>query len=142
MSLICFAMSLFTMRNVGQWRDAWTCGSVLAMNAALIVLCTLLAFTLMNTWQPALPAAEAALLYAAEPVFASLFALFLPKYLSQLTGVFYANEQLTPSLLVGGGLITLANVLVQLYPTHRPEANASSHLSPVHGVKRGELSPK
>jgi hypothetical protein len=98
----------------------------------LIFLCTMIAFVLMNHWQPYLPAPEAAVIYAAEPVFASLFALFLPAWLSKLIGLSYANEQLTLSLLVGGGLITFANVLIQgsawraarkLRPSPRPVSN-------------------
>jgi hypothetical protein len=33
-----------------------------------------------------------------------------------LAGVNYANETLDRSLLIGGGLITLANVLIQVAP--------------------------
>ena len=50
----------------------------------------------------------------AEPLFGSGFALFLPALLTPLAGVSYANESLTPRLLVGGALVTLANVVLQL----------------------------
>jgi hypothetical protein len=97
----------------------------------LVVCCTLVAFTLMNRWQPVLPAPEAGLIYAAEPVFASVFALFLPVWLSRFAGIEYANESATVTLLTGGGLITLANVLIQVRaarpgsPAAQPEAEAA-----------------
>jgi hypothetical protein len=43
-------------------------------------------------------------------------ALFLPALFSKWAGFDYRNEELTWHLLVGGGLITLANVLIQLNP--------------------------
>jgi hypothetical protein len=51
-----------------------------------------------------------------ESVFASMLALFLPALLSRWMGFDYPNELLTWQLLVGGGLITVANVLIQLKP--------------------------
>jgi drug/metabolite transporter (DMT)-like permease len=79
----------------------------------LVLFCTLLAFGLMNRWQPAIPASEAALIYAAEPVFATLFALFLPGFISALTSINYGNESFTAALLTGGALIVAANFLLQ-----------------------------
>jgi drug/metabolite transporter (DMT)-like permease len=81
--------------------------------AVIVVFCTIAAFLLMNRWQRQVTATEAGLVYCAEPVFVSLLALFLPGWLSQWAGVDYANEQLTVRLLLGGGLITAANVLLQ-----------------------------
>jgi hypothetical protein len=43
-------------------------------------------------------------------------ALFLPGWFAAWAGFSYANESLTFNLLVGGGLITAANLLVQLKP--------------------------
>jgi hypothetical protein len=40
----------------------------------------------------------------------------LPGWFSGWAGFTYANESVTFQLLVGGGLITAANVLVQLKP--------------------------
>jgi hypothetical protein len=51
---------------------------VLRLVTILILLCTMVAYVVMNYWQRFLPAAEAGLIYCAEPVSASLFALFLP----------------------------------------------------------------
>jgi drug/metabolite transporter (DMT)-like permease len=82
---------------------------------ALAILCSLLAFGWMNKFQPAITAAQAAVIYSLEPVFASTWALFLPGMLSLASGIEYANEQVTWGLLSGGVLILLANV-VALYP--------------------------
>jgi hypothetical protein len=43
-------------------------------------------------------------------------ALVLPGLFSRWAAVDYANETATWTLLLGGGLITLANVLIQLKP--------------------------
>jgi drug/metabolite transporter (DMT)-like permease len=86
----------------------------------LIVFSTLGGYLLMNRWQPAVSATEAGLVYCAEPVFASLLALFLPACYSRLAGIDYANERVSSTLLIGGGLITLANALIQLQPPRRP----------------------
>ena len=87
--------------------------TVWGLLAGLVGLSTVLSFTLMNVWQPHLAPTHAGLIYCAEPVFASAFALVLPAWLARLGQVDYANESVTISLLVGGGLITLANVLAQ-----------------------------
>ena len=92
----------------------------LGCTAVLTLFCTLGSFTLMNMWQPMITATEAGLLYCLEPVFTSLMALFLPAWLSRWGGFAYANETLTAHLLIGGGLITLANVLIQLKPIRPP----------------------
>jgi hypothetical protein len=42
--------------------------------------------------------------------------VFLPAIFSVWAGIAYANEAATWTLLVGGGLITAANVLIQLKP--------------------------
>ncbi len=82
----------------------------------LTLLCTVAAFTLMNVWQPRISATEAGLLYSAEPLFTASMALFLPGIFSAWAGLNYPNERLTANLLAGGGLITAANLLVQLKP--------------------------
>jgi drug/metabolite transporter (DMT)-like permease len=96
-----------------HWVQAWASGPALAAVLILSGFCTLGAYLLMNYWQPLLSATQAGLIYCLEPVFASLFALFLPAWFSNWYGIQYANEQIGWSLLVGGGLITVANVLVQ-----------------------------
>jgi drug/metabolite transporter (DMT)-like permease len=91
----------------------------------LTLLSTLVAFGLMNRSQPHVPPAEAGVIYGAEPLFASAFALFLPEMITPLAGITYENEALTSRLLIGGGLVTIANLVLQLRAGRpRPEANA------------------
>ncbi len=97
---------------VVPWRSApW-----LGFTGVLTVLCTYGAYSLMNAWQPKITATEAGLIYCIEPIFGSVMALFLPAMFSGWAGIAYENETATWTLLVGGGLITLANVLLQLRP--------------------------
>jgi drug/metabolite transporter (DMT)-like permease len=98
----------------------WTSVTWVGCTLALTVFCTLGAFTLMNAWQPKITATEAGLIYCVEPVFASVMALFLPAWFSVWGGFDYPNETATVNLLIGGGLITAANVLIQLKPPSRP----------------------
>ncbi len=100
----------------------WTSGPWLLFTALLTVFCTLGAFVLMVRWQPVITATEAGLIYCFEPVFTAVLALFLPGWFSHWAGFNYPNETLTWQLLLGGGLITLANVLLQLRPIRRPAA--------------------
>lgn len=87
----------------------------------LTIVCTLGSYVIMNYWQSHLDASQAGLIYCAEPVFASLFALFLPGWFSTFAGIAYANETITSHLLLGGGLITAANVLILIRAaTKRP----------------------
>ena len=90
--------------------------SILMFLVALTLICTLAAFLLMNHWQRYLEATEAGLIYCAEPVFASVLALFLPAWLAAASGILYADEALSVRLLIGGGLITIANICIQLRP--------------------------
>lgn len=94
----------------------WTSPAWLSLTLVLTVVCTVGAYGLMNAWQPKITAIEAGLIYCAEPIFASALALFLPAVFSRWAKVDYANETTTVALLVGGGLITLANILIQLRP--------------------------
>ncbi len=91
-------------------------GSIILLLAALTALCTLLTFTVMNHWQKYLEATEAGLIYCVEPVATSLFALFLPAWLGAFAGVSYPNESPTWRLLLGGVLVTAANMCIQLKP--------------------------
>jgi drug/metabolite transporter (DMT)-like permease len=104
----------------------------------LVLLCTMIAYLMMNYWQRFLPAAEAGLIYCAEPLFASLFALFLPRWLSAWADLEYPNEVVTPHLLIGGGLITAANLLVQIsvkdVPPPLQTAARLEHSRPRHDI--------
>ena len=109
-------MALGTAPRAADLLVPWTSGPWLAFTGLLTLFCTLGSFTIMNKWQPKITATEAGLIYCIEPVFASILALCLPAIFSRWTGLNYPNEQLTWHLLLGGGLITFANVLVQLKP--------------------------
>jgi drug/metabolite transporter (DMT)-like permease len=95
----------------------WKCcadGPIILMLIALVLFCTLGAYILMNVWQRFITPTQAGIIYCFEPVAASAFALFLPLWLSTFASVAYANERLTGRLLLGGLLIFLANILIQL----------------------------
>lgn len=108
--------ALFTMRHASDIPRAFESWGVVALVAALVLFCTMTAYMMMNRWQPHVTATEAGLLYGIEPVFASIFALFLPVFISQFAGINYPNERLTLHLFVGGTVIVLANILLQLKP--------------------------
>ena len=121
-------VALVTGGRSDDWVAAYSSGSVLTFMGILTVFCTLGGYVLMNYWQPFLTATQAGLIYCLEPVFASLFALVLPGPFSRLASITYANERLTTSLLVGGALITVANLLMQrqrLEPATVPCPNPS-----------------
>jgi drug/metabolite transporter (DMT)-like permease len=114
MALLCLPVALLTTAHPADWYRAYGSLQPLTFLGILVVVCTLGGYLLMNHWQRHVTAAEAGLIYCLEPVFASLLALFLPGWFSHWAGLAYANEQVTASLLIGGGLITAANVLVQV----------------------------
>lgn len=113
MALCGLPVALATTHAPSDWLRAYSTAPTLGFLAILVGFCTLLAYVLMNRWQRQVGATAAGLIYCVEPVFASAFALFLPGWFSEWAGVNYANETLTNSLLIGGGLILGANVLVQ-----------------------------
>jgi drug/metabolite transporter (DMT)-like permease len=102
-----------TAPEASAWLRAYGSPAACGLLGIIIAFCTLAAFIVMNVWQRRVTATEAGLIYCAEPVFASLLALFLPGIFSAWAGIHYPNETLTAQLLVGGGLITSANVLLQ-----------------------------
>ena len=108
------ALSAFTAPRAEALLAPWRSPAWLGLTLALTVVCTVGAFTIMNRWQPRIPSTQAGLIYAIEPLFASLFALFVPGLFSVWAGIGYPNERATWTLLLGGGLITVANVLVPL----------------------------
>jgi len=85
---------------VGSMFRSW---QILADVALLTLLCTVLAFHWMNTYQPQLSAGRAALIYLLEPVFAALFSVGLGH-----------KEHPIGDLLLGGGLVLGGNLLVEL----------------------------
>ena len=92
--------------GVGAW-VGWV-GDMLAVPklawsvVALAVMATAVAFQWMNSYQPLVSASRAALIYLLEAVFATLFSVML--------GI----DPLTGSLILGGSLIIVGNVLVEL----------------------------
>lgn len=84
----------------------------------LCVFPSLIAFALMNRYQTSLSAAQAAVIYTLEPLFASLFAMFLPGMITAMGVIVYANETFSTPHIAGGLLILVANVLA-LWPARR-----------------------
>lgn len=113
-------LAAFTMPNATALAIPWTSPTWVGLTLALTVLCTVGAFSLMNAWQPKITATEAGLIYCIEPIFGSLMSLFLPAWFSVWGSIAYPNERLTWTLIVGGGLITLANLLIQIRPPQPP----------------------
>jgi drug/metabolite transporter (DMT)-like permease len=93
-------------------------GPRIAVFISLTAICSLLAFLLMNHWQPHVEPTTAGIIYCAEPLFATALALFLPAMLAHWLHIDYTNETFTPHLLIGGGMITAANVLIALTPAN------------------------
>jgi len=92
---------------------AYASPAAIGFMAILVLFCTLGGYLFMNRWQREITATEAGIIYCVEPVIASALALFLPAWFSVCAGIHYANESLTVRLLIGGGLVTVANVLLQ-----------------------------
>ncbi|HWA85875.1 MAG TPA: DMT family transporter [Opitutus sp.] len=118
-SLLGVGLGVLTVPAGGAVCGALGSGAWWSLILVLTTVCTLAAFTLMNGWQPKISPTEAGLIYSSEPVFASAMALFLPAWLSAWGGFDYPNERVTGNLIIGGGLITLANVLIHLNPSRR-----------------------
>jgi drug/metabolite transporter (DMT)-like permease len=112
MALVCLPVALLTAQRPEDWLRAYASVPTLGFLAILVVFCTFGGYMLMNRWQRHVTATQAGLIYCIEPIFASLFALFLPAWFSAWAQLDYANETLTGQLLLGGGLITAANVLI------------------------------
>ncbi|GAA5477770.1 DMT family transporter [Haloferula helveola] len=118
--VMCLAIAVIFLPVV--WFTAPTPGAIITAGAswpaatmvvALAVFCSIGAFLLMNTWQRRVSATEAGLIYTTEPVFAAAYAIFLPAPLAAMAGIEYGNETITLQMLTGGGLIVIANVLMQ-----------------------------
>lgn len=90
--------------------------AAIGLIVAMSVFCSIGAYGLMNHWQGFVSAVEAGLIYCAEPVFTSIIALFLPALMGAWMGHSIANESLTLSLIGGGILVTLANIILQRRP--------------------------
>lgn len=118
-ALCTLPVAMLTVGGSDDWVAAYSSAPIAGLMGVLTVFCTLGGYLLMNYWQTFLTATQAGLIYCLEPVFASLFALFLPGWFSAFAGINYPNEKVGLTLLLGGGLITIANALMQLQPAPR-----------------------
>ncbi len=118
-------LALGTFRERGDAFAVVATAPSLVLFLALLVLPTLLSFVLMNRFQRVVTASEAGIIYGMEPVFASLFALALPAWLSSFAGIAYENEVLGARLLLGGGLVVTATLGLSL-SAGRGERQAAS----------------
>lgn len=113
MILLCVPMIWVTAPHLADCWQAFASPAACGFMGLLIVVSTLGGYLIMNYWQKRVSATEAGLIYCIEPVCASVMALFLPAWFSVWAGINYPNEQVTSHLLVGGMLVTGANVLLQ-----------------------------
>lgn len=114
--LVFTALAFATAPKPADLLTTWQSPPWASFTVILTVLSTLCAYMLMNRFQPLITATEAGLIYCMEPVFGSVMALFLPVMFSSWATIAYQNETASNSLLLGGGLITAANLLIQLRP--------------------------
>ena len=98
---------------------AYTSVPTMIITLLLALFCTTYAYATMVRWQPHVTSTQAGLIYATEPVFATLWALFLPGWFSSLAGIAYANEHLSTSFFLGAALIVAANVVIIFAPKVR-----------------------
>jgi drug/metabolite transporter (DMT)-like permease len=103
----------------------WSDPGWLGLTLVLALVCTLFCFAAMNCWQPHITSTEAGLIYSLEPVSVAALALFLPGFISALTGAGYANEELTWHIVAGGALITAANLMIVLRTPRPPPPGMS-----------------
>jgi drug/metabolite transporter (DMT)-like permease len=113
MALLCVPGVWLTAPNASACLRAFASPAAGGFLAVLVIVCTLGGYLFMNRWQRDVTATEAGLIYSVEPVVTSVLTLFLPGLISIWAGINYPNENLTARLLIGGGLVTAANVLLQ-----------------------------
>jgi drug/metabolite transporter (DMT)-like permease len=112
MALVAFPVSIVTARSGADVSSILRAPGSLWLLSAMTLLPTLASFLLMNRFQPHVTASEAGIVYATEPVVASLCALVFPAVLSGLLDIDYENESLDPRLIAGGALVLVANLLL------------------------------
>ena len=111
---IVLPVALVSSGGLAPWAEVVKLPRFVETILVLTVVCTAAPFLLMNHFQKDVTATEAGLIYCAEPIFASVLALFVPALLARWMGSSYTNETPTTSLVLGGGLITAANVWAQV----------------------------
>ncbi|AMV33889.1 EamA-like transporter family protein [Pirellula sp. SH-Sr6A] len=94
--------------------------AVVGLLLFLAIFCSILSFLGMNTFQPAISASQASVIYSTEPVFASSWAMLLPGIIGWFIAIDYQNESFTWQLGAGGILILFANIIA-LWPTQKRE---------------------
>ena len=85
--------------------------------AGLVLVSSVLALQLMNTWQPRIAPATATVVYCLEPVFGTIFSIL------------FGTETLVPSTVLGGAIILAAVVMVARGP--RPSEAAAVAPAPI-----------
>ncbi|MDR3460214.1 MAG: DMT family transporter [Verrucomicrobiae bacterium] len=113
MGLFSIPLVWVTAPSAAACVQAYASPAACGFMAVLITICTLAGYLIMNHWQRRVTATEAGMIYCIEPVCASVMALFLPAWFSVWAGINYPNEHLTSRLLIGGALVTAANLLLQ-----------------------------
>ena len=109
LAALCFGISLpAAPATNGAWLALLRDVSFLGPTAALVVFCSILAFLGMNRFQPWISAEQAAVIYTLEPIFATLWAVLLPRFLAPWMGVAYPPETLTLDFWIGAILILAA----------------------------------
>jgi hypothetical protein len=111
-ALLVLPATVLTGGGLWEWAAVYRSGAAAALTVFLTVVCTLVPYTIMNHWQQHMPATQASLIYACEPLLAGGLVLFVPAWLSRLAAVNYPNEVVGGHLLLGGGLVIAANLLV------------------------------
>ena len=100
--------------STGDFLDLFLDRGMVVMLGVLTLCSTVFGYATMITWQPRVSPVQAGLIYASEPVFATLWALFLPGWYSLISGISYANEVIGGAFLLGAAAIVAANVLIAL----------------------------
>lgn len=119
-----------TLLSAPDWGACLKAGASIpsfVLIASLALFCSVGAYVLMNVWQPRVSATEAGMIYTIEPVFTAVYVLFLPSMLEKFGGGDYPNEHLSTAMVVGGGFILGANLLMQWKrPPHLPPSGPVS----------------
>ena len=131
MAVLCFPVAAVSAGKPLDLAIAFRAPAAITLMIVLVLLCTVLTFLLANRWQPEVPATEAGLLYATEPVFTAAVSLGIPGWISQFAGIQYPNERLTANLLVGGGMILAAVILLQLVARQAAQPDSEYTVNPV-----------
>ena len=111
-ALVVLPVAWMASSGLREWVLVFSTPATISSIAYLTFACTLFTYGMMNKWQAHISASHASLIYCTESLFTSVFALFLPGWLSVLAKVDYPNEHVTWRLMLGGGLITAANLVM------------------------------